>query len=83
MKPKKITKPWPTKDVMEQVYKTKLWGNHTSDFYSGIGSHHPEIVLPYIEVVTAFLTSFKNPLVVCDLGCGDFNPHYSSHLEFG
>ena len=58
---------------MEQVYKMKLWGANGSDFYSGEGSHHPEIVAPYLAVVSSFLTSFKNPLVVCDLGCGDFN----------
>ena len=66
-------KPWPTKAAMEQVYELKLWGDNKSDFYSGIGSHHPKIVDPYIEVVTSFLTSFENPLIVCDLGCGDFN----------
>ncbi len=66
-------KPWPTKEAMEQVYKMKLWGTNHSDFYSGIGSHHPEIINPYIEAIRLFLTSFKTPLTVCDLGCGDFN----------
>lgn len=70
---KKIKKPWPTKDAMEQVYAMKLWGDDKSDFYSGLGSHHPEIVNPYIAVLKSFFTSFKSPLVVCDLGCGDFN----------
>lgn len=70
---KKPKKPWPTKAAMEQVYELKLWGENNSDFYSGVGSHHQEIVKPYINVVTSFLTSFKKPLVVCDLGCGDFN----------
>ena len=28
---------------------------------------------PYIEVVVQFLKSFQNKLVLCDLGCGDFN----------
>ncbi|PCJ96085.1 MAG: SAM-dependent methyltransferase [Flavobacteriaceae bacterium] len=69
----KIKKPWPTKEAMEQVYELKLWGDDSSDFYSGIGSHSPEMVHPYLEVLTSFLTSFKSPLVVCDLGCGDFN----------
>mgnify|MGYP001819297096 CR=1 FL=1 len=68
-----IKKPWPTKDAMEQVYAMKLWGDNNSEFYSGVGSHHPELVKPYIEVLKSFFTSFKNPLVVCDLGCGDFN----------
>ncbi len=70
---KRIKKSWPTKDAMEQVYAMKLWGDNKSKFYSGVGSHHPEIVNPYIDVITSFLTSFKNPLIVCDLGCGDFN----------
>ena len=65
--------PWPTKDAMEQVYAMKLWGNNDSDFYSGEGSHNPEIVKPYVNVLKNFLTSFNEPLVVCDLGCGDFN----------
>ncbi|TVR25777.1 MAG: class I SAM-dependent methyltransferase [Balneolaceae bacterium] len=71
--PKKAKEPWPTKEAMEQIYAMKLWGGSDVDFYSGIGSHHPEIVDPYIGVVTSFLRSFKDPLVVCDLGCGDFN----------
>ena len=70
---KKIKKSWPTRDAMEQVYKMNLWGVDTSDFYSGIGSHHPDIINPYIDVLKSFLTSFENPLTVCDLGCGDFN----------
>ncbi|WP_339848066.1 class I SAM-dependent methyltransferase [uncultured Dokdonia sp.] len=69
----KSKKPWPTKKAMEQVYDLKLWGARASSFYSGEGSHHPEIVVPYVEAVTAFLSSFEEPLVVCDLGCGDFN----------
>ncbi|MDW5288335.1 class I SAM-dependent methyltransferase [Formosa sp. PL04] len=69
-----ITKaPWPTKAAMEQVYNLNLWGQNKSDFYSGNGSHQPELVNPYIEVVTSFLNTFTSPLVVCDLGCGDFN----------
>ena len=72
-KNKKIKKPWPTKDAMEQVYERKLWGNNDSAFYSGIGSHHPDIIRPYIATVSSFLKSFENPITVCDLGCGDFN----------
>lgn len=72
-KTKIIKKPWPTKTAMEQVYEKKLWGGNKSNFYSGVGSHHPNIMNPYIEVLRAFLTSFKNPISVCDLGCGDFN----------
>lgn len=72
-KPNKTNKPWPTKQAMEQVYKMNLWGGEKSDFYSGSGSHNPEIVNPYLEAVTSFLNSFKSPITVYDLGCGDFN----------
>ncbi len=71
--PKRLKKPWPTKAAMEQIYEMNLWGSDTSDFYSGEGSHHPDIVNPYLAAVTSFLTSFEKPLTVCDLGCGDFN----------
>tara|TARA_R110002073_G_scaffold335987_1_gene529750 strand:- start:17285 stop:17968 length:684 start_codon:yes stop_codon:yes gene_type:complete len=70
---KKIKQPWSTKAAMEQVYAMKLWGDNESCFYSGEGSHNPEIVNPYIAMLSSFLTSFISPLVVCDLGCGDFN----------
>ncbi|RKM91012.1 class I SAM-dependent methyltransferase [Aquimarina sp. BL5] len=66
-------KPWPTKDAMEQIYEKNLWGSNSSLFYSGSGSHDPEIVKPYIDVLISFLGSFKGLLTVCDLGCGDFN----------
>ncbi|WP_034057605.1 class I SAM-dependent methyltransferase [Lacinutrix jangbogonensis] len=69
---KRVKKPWPTKAAMEQVYKMNLWGGNTATFYSGEGSRNPIIVNPYLEEVSSFLKSFKSPLVVCDLGCGDF-----------
>nr|WP_298794334.1 class I SAM-dependent methyltransferase [uncultured Allomuricauda sp.] len=68
-----MKKPWPTKAAMEQIYEAKLWGDNGSNFYSGDGSHHPELVKPYVYVLQSFLKSFKNPLTVLDLGCGDFN----------
>lgn len=71
--PKKNKKPWPTKMAMEQIYDQKLWGDNNTDFYSGDGSHNSELVEPYVNVVKEFLTSFKKPISVCDLGCGDFN----------
>ncbi len=70
---KMLKKPWPTKAAMEQVYTMKLWGENNTSFYSGEGSHDTHIITPYLDAVTAFLTSFKKPLVICDLGCGDFN----------
>lgn len=65
--------PWPTKKAMEQVYEMKLWGSGAETFYSGDGSHAPEIVEPYQQVVISFLKSFITPITVCDFGCGDFN----------
>ncbi len=58
---------------MEQIYEKHLWGGKESKFYSGEGSHLDELVQPYIQVVKEFLTSFEQPISVCDLGCGDFN----------
>ncbi|MFC4635398.1 class I SAM-dependent methyltransferase [Dokdonia ponticola] len=82
-KSKQIKKPWPTKAAMEQVYEMNLWGGDKADFYSGEGSYHPDIVNPYLEAVTSFLTSFETPLMVCDLGCGDFNvgKHLVKHTK--
>ena len=71
--PKKIKNSWPTKAAMEQVYELRLWGDEKTEFYSGSGSHQLDIVKPYIAAVVSFLTSFKTPISVCDLGCGDFN----------
>jgi SAM-dependent methyltransferase len=70
---KKSKKPWPTKDVMNQIYDMNLWGGSEFDFYSGAGSHEPKIINPYLKALIAFLESHNNNLVVCDLGCGDFN----------
>ena len=70
---KKTKTPWPTKRAMEQVYEMNLWGGDKAEFYSGEGSHCPEIVNPYLVAVSSFLTSFERSITVCDLGCGDFN----------
>ena len=65
--------PWPTKEAMIQIYEKNLWGGNSTEFYSGEGSHLPNIIQPYIETVSIFLQSFEEPIKVCDLGCGDFN----------
>ena len=72
-KNKKIKKPWPTKAAMAQIYENNLWGGNKYEFHSGLGSHHPEVVNPYITIVSGFLEKIETPAVVCDLGCGDFN----------
>ena len=73
MSDKKNKKPWPTKAAMEQIYEQHLWGGDRHAFYSGDGSHNPNLVKPYVTAVSKFLKSFETPLTVCDLGCGDFN----------
>lgn len=70
---KKVKQPWPTKAVMNQIYDRHLWGGNEFDFYSGEGSHNPEIINPYLKVLIEFLNTHHNNIVVCDLGCGDFN----------
>lgn len=70
---KKTKQPWPTKDVMNQIYEMHLWGGKTLDFYSGIGSHDPKIINPYLDTLITFLKAHNNALTICDLGCGDFN----------
>lgn len=69
----KDPRPWPTKSVMDQIYKEKLWGGGGEDFYSGNGSHESNLINPYLDAVIKFLESFETKLSVCDLGCGDFN----------
>ncbi len=70
---KKNKKPWPTRAVMAQIYEKNLWGGEEGEFYSGSGSHHPDLVGPYLKQVGAFLTSREEALTIVDLGCGDFN----------
>lgn len=70
---KKTKSPWPTKDVMNQIYDMNLWGGEEFDFYSGQGSHDSKIIKPYLNAVITFLSAHNKSLTVCDLGCGDFN----------
>ena len=80
---KKPKNPWPTKDVMNQIYDQKLWGGKGFDFYSGEGSHNSKIIKPYLDTVITFLNSHNNTLTICDLGCGDFNigKHLFKHTK--
>ncbi|GMN09980.1 class I SAM-dependent methyltransferase [Croceitalea sp. MTPC9] len=63
----------PIKKVMSEVYSKKKWGGSKYDFYSGFGSHSKKVVKPYVKTISEFLNSHSNSLLVCDLGCGDFN----------
>tara|TARA_R110002124_G_scaffold91609_1_gene233144 strand:+ start:3411 stop:4067 length:657 start_codon:yes stop_codon:yes gene_type:complete len=80
---KRIKKPWPTKAVMHQIYDLKLWGGNEFDFYSGQGSHDSKVITPYLNDVITFLKSHNTSLVVCDLGCGDFNigKHFTKYTK--
>ncbi|WP_343487959.1 class I SAM-dependent methyltransferase [Allomuricauda sp. d1] len=62
-----------SKEIMSNTYAKKRWGGQQTDFYSGDGSHSKKLVKPYVREVSQFLGSFEDPLVVCDVGCGDFN----------
>ncbi len=79
----KTKTPWPTKAVMEQIYDLHFWGGTDFDFYSGAGSHDPNIITPYLDAAISFLKSFNTSLTVCDLGCGDFNigQHLAPHCH--
>ena len=58
---------------MAQIYEKNLWGGIGHVFFSGEGSHEESLVMPWLKAVQEFLGLFKNPISVCDLGCGDFN----------
>lgn len=78
--------PWPTQKVMQQIYDLNFWGGKGQDFYSGEGSHLPELVSPYLLALKSFLQQFPHPPSLLDLGCGDFNigsqlvPYTSSYI---
>lgn len=57
-----------------EIYNSKVWGqSRASPFYSGVGSHHPNVVGPYVDAVRRFVSRIEKKLVAIDLGCGDFN----------
>jgi SAM-dependent methyltransferase len=64
----------PSVDVFSAVYNESKWGRQSgTDFYSGSGSHRSDLVLPYVNAASAFLSSLPERPSVADLGCGDFN----------
>ena len=60
-------------ELFGEIYREKIWGGSEMDFFSGGGSHNPDVVDPYVQSVREFLASLGRPLTVVDLGCGDFN----------
>jgi hypothetical protein len=64
----------PAVDVFTVIYKEAKWGaGPRGDYYSGTGSHDPQLVRPYVKAVGSFLQSLPTPPSLVDLGCGDFN----------
>jgi hypothetical protein len=62
------------RQVFERIYGEGLWGkNPDSLYYSGPGSHEPQVVDAYVAAIGAFLDELGHDLVLVDLGCGDFN----------
>jgi SAM-dependent methyltransferase len=79
--PSRLQRLWPTlrnhcqspAELFGEIYREKIWGGGEIDFFSGSGSHNPDVVNPYVQSVRGFLASLGRPLTVVDLGCGDFN----------
>jgi hypothetical protein len=60
-------------EAFSQIYESGLWGGGPDEYFSGLGSRDPRIVLPYVETIRAFADSFPNKVDAVDLGCGDFS----------
>ena len=57
------------KEIFKEIYRKKLWSPESEKinykYYSGIGSHYPELTNNYIDKVKEFLSSFsKKPNVI-------------------
>ncbi|MFY7865170.1 MAG: class I SAM-dependent methyltransferase [Roseateles sp.] len=64
------------KQTFTAIYRSGTWGSNakTGDrYFSGTGSHDPQVVDPYVAAVSAFLRELSGSPSVVDLGCGDFN----------
>lgn len=66
--------------MFSRVYRDNHWGRRWGrKFFSGPGSHDPQLIEPYTQSVQDFLREFPRPPDVVDLGCGDF--HIGSQLR--
>ena len=62
-----------TADIFDKIYVDKIWGgDHDGNSTSGAGSHTEDVVKPYVDKVSSFLSKIQ-PSIIVDLGCGDFN----------
>src|SRR4029079_7884989 len=59
-------------EMFGRIYRDRLWGRNGLDFFSGLGSHDPAVVEPYVAAVRSLLSGIRPPPVVVDIGCGDF-----------
>ena len=63
-------------EIFKEIYLNKLWSPESIKFdykfYSGTGSHLPELTNDYINKINSFLSSLATKPNVVDLGCGDF-----------
>jgi hypothetical protein len=65
----------PPGEAFRRVYEDGVWGqspDRGDRFFSGSGSHAPQLVSGYVAAVEAFLRTFPQKPNVVDLGCGDF-----------
>ena len=64
-----------TQQLFTKIYEKAMWGKSNDPaekFFSGPGSHDPNIVDPYIQAIEGFIASLAKKPNVVDLGCGDF-----------
>jgi hypothetical protein len=59
-------------ELFGRIYRDKVWGGDGVDFFSGTGSHTPELIEPYVSAVRGFVSQLSPAPVLVDLGCGDF-----------
>lgn len=60
-------------DIFSRIYAGQEWGADSGPFFSGRGSHEPDLVAPYLAAMTEFLEALPGKPDVVDLGCGDFH----------
>lgn len=57
--------------IFSEVYKKNAWGGKKGEFYSGTGSHNPQ-VKDYSKTI-ALLIQSNQIFSIVEIGCGDFN----------
>jgi SAM-dependent methyltransferase len=58
-------------ELFGRIYRHNHWGGRDGEFFSGLGSHTPEAIEPYVAGVRGMLARMSAPPVVVDIGCGD------------